>query len=158
MPRYLLIANQTLGGRALDDEIRARVADGAAEFHVVVPMVEPEFEAQEWVPADPLFGIPAATAHNAEMLDEAERRSQHRLDRILDRIQELGGAADGEVGARDPFDAARAALERVEADGVIISTLPSGISRWLKLDLPSRVARVTDLPVTTVEAEPSTVS
>jgi hypothetical protein len=31
-----------------------------------------------------------------------------------------------------------------------LSTLPSGVSRWLKLDLPHRVEQRFELPVTTV--------
>lgn len=50
---------------------------------------------------------------------------------MLASITSLGGRADGEV---------------------IVSTLPAGISRWLKLDLASRIARMSDVPVTTVEA------
>lgn len=32
------------------------------------------------------------------------------------------------------------------------------ISRWLKMDLPSRLKRATDLPVTVVEAEQAMVN
>ncbi len=38
-------------------------------------------------------------------------------------------------------------------DEIIISTLPSGISRWLGMDLPHRVERQFKLPVTTVIAK-----
>jgi hypothetical protein len=37
-------------------------------------------------------------------------------------------------------------------DEIIISTLPATLSRWLKLDAPSRIARMTQVPVTHVEA------
>jgi hypothetical protein len=37
-------------------------------------------------------------------------------------------------------------------DEVIVSTLPKHLSKWLKLDLPSRVGRVTGLPTTHVSA------
>ena len=42
----------------------------------------------------------------------------------------------------------------MNVDAVIVSTLPAGVSRWLKMDLPSRIDRMTDAPVTTIEAEP----
>jgi acetolactate synthase regulatory subunit len=154
MPRYLIIANQTLGGSELSSELEARIAQGGAQFHVVVPMTEPQLESP-WVPADPLFGIPAPTADTTEAIEEARRRSEVRLERILELIRRRGGEASGEVGTTDPVEAARSALDRFTPDHVIVSTLPSGISRWLKMDLPSRIERLVDVPVTTVEASPT---
>lgn len=153
MPRYLLIANQTLGGTDLLAEIQRRITEGDAEFHVVVPMTEPSLEAP-WVPADPLFGLPAPTAETTEAIEDARHRSQLRLERILDLIRDRGGAATGEVGSTEPVEATRSALERFQPDHVIISTLPSGISRWLRMDLPSRVERIVEVPVTVIEASP----
>jgi hypothetical protein len=49
--------------------------------------------------------------------------------------------ADPLVAVRDIWDPAR-------FDEVVVSTLPSAISRWLKLDLPRRVERFTQRPVT----------
>ncbi len=152
MPRYLLVANQTLGGSELDDEVRHRIAEGAAEFHVVVPMTPPEDESDVWVPADPAYGIPARRESSAEAADEARRRSRHRLGRMLDHLHELGAEADGEVGPSDPYAAAVEAMERLQPDRVILSTLPAGVSRWLKLDLQSRLERAAEVPVTTIEA------
>jgi hypothetical protein len=157
MHRYLLIANQTLGGSELYREIALRIVDESCEFHVVVPMTEPEAEAT-WIPADPAFGMPVPRPDMSEALDEARRRSEHRLQQMLHTIEEAGGIATGEVGPMDPYEAAIEALERGSYEEVILSTLPPGISRWLKLDLPSRLKRATDLPVTVVEAEESTVN
>lgn len=156
MHRYLLIANQTLGGSKLYREIALRLADEDSEFHVVVPMTEPEAESA-WVPADPAFGVPVPRPDTSEALDEARRRSEHRLQRMLTTIEEAGGTATGEIGPIDPYAATLEALENGSYDEVLLSTLPPGISRWLKMDLPSRLKRATDLPVTVVEAEESTV-
>ena len=153
MSRYLLVANQTLGGADLDRAVRERVDRGDAAFHVVVPMIEPEHEVASWAPTDPMFGIPVQTEVTADALEEARQRSQHRLAAMIDRVTDLGGTASGEVGDPDPVRAVQAALDRQAFDEVIVSTLPAGISRWIRMDLPSRVARLTDRPVTTVEAE-----
>lgn len=154
MARYLLVANQTLGGASLEREIRRCIDEGHDDFHVVVPMTQPAYEAAAWVPADPAFAVPALPAETyAEAEDEARRRSEHRLARMLEKIEDLGGRADGEIGSSDPITAIRGALEDEEFDAIILSTLPAGLSRWLGMDLPSRVERMVDIPVTTVEAE-----
>jgi hypothetical protein len=44
-------------------------------------------------------------------------------------------------------------MGRSSFDEIIISTLPSSISRWLKLDLPSRVRRTYSIPVVVATAE-----
>lgn len=155
MSRCLIVANQTLGGAALEHAVVDRVERGQGEFHVLVPMVEPDHEATSWVPADPLLGIPApgVTEARAEAKDQARQRSEQRLRAMVDKIASLGGHADGEVGDADPFRAVEHVLQRDQFDEVIISTLPAGLSRWIGMDLPSRVERLTDTPVTTVEAE-----
>jgi hypothetical protein len=145
----LIVANQTLGGAELERVIAARIAEGADSFHIVVPMIAPALEAVAWGAPEIGFVIPAP---DPEAVDEARRRSEHRLAAIVDRIQALGGQAHGEVGDTDPVEAVRRVLEQRRYREVVVSTLPAGISRWLKLDLPSRVARLTDVPVTTVEA------
>lgn len=37
-------------------------------------------------------------------------------------------------------------------DRVIVSTLPVGVSRWIHMDVVTRLERTIDLPVTHVEA------
>ena len=42
MPKHVLVlANETIGGKALLDRIRARAAEGDVRFHVVVPQARP---------------------------------------------------------------------------------------------------------------------
>jgi hypothetical protein len=59
----------------------------------------------------------------------------------------------GSVSARhDPMDAIEETLRGGDFDEIIVSTLPHSVSRWLHIDLPSRVAHL-GLPVTTVIAK-----
>lgn len=153
MGRYLIVANQTLGGAELERTIRERIEHGEGRFYVVVPMVEPDHEVVNWAPQDPMFGAPLHTEVSADALEEARKRSERRLTAMLDKVTSLGGQAEGEVGSTDPGMAVEAVLERERFDEVIVSTLPAGISRWVRMDLPSRVQRMADCPVTTVEAE-----
>lgn len=134
MQRYLVVANQTLGGEHLRQELESRVADGPCAFHVVVPATAAQ---DQWVHTEG-----GATAVAQERLDEARRR-----------FAELDGEVTGEVGDERPLDAIRDAVRDGDYDGIILSTLPAGISRWLGMDLPHRVEREFDLPVTHVIAE-----
>lgn len=153
MGRYLIIANQTLGGKELERRIRDRIEGSHGRFHVLVPTIEPEFEADAWIPADPAFGISGVRTGASEAMEDARRRSRHRLERILDKIRSLGGKAQGDVVGPDPLAALDDILERETFEEILVSTLPAGLSKWLKMDLPSRISRRVDVPVTTVEAE-----
>lgn len=168
--RCLVVANQTLGGPELTRAIEDCIARDVRRFHVVVPRTPVEHETTVWTGGYGLgdgFWMPAvaeeelgtALAEDArrhqEALEEAQRRARHRLERMLEQIRAAGGEADGEVASEDPLEATMAALGQPPPyDEVLVSTLPAGISRWLRMDLPSRIARLTDAPVTTVEAEP----
>lgn len=152
MSRYLIVANQTLGGAQLDEAIQERLATGPSDFYVVVPLIPPEYESGVWVSPDPVFGIAAAASASPEAVADARTLSEHRLQQMIRRIELVGGTATGEVGDSDPVYAVRSVLDRETFQEVIVSTLPAGLSRWLKLDLPSRISRMVDVPVTTVEA------
>lgn len=153
MGRYLIVANQTLGGADLEQKVKDRIEHGEGSFYVVVPMVEPELEVVDWAPQDPMFGAPVPARVSDDALEEAQERSRRRLDAMIEKVTSLGGVADGEVGSTDPFRAVEAVLERESFDEVIVSTLPAGISRWVRMDLPSRIDRRAECPVTTVEAQ-----
>lgn len=160
MRRYLVIANQTLGGEALAQAIRERAESGSAHFHVVVPDTNPEDYEPSWVKLV-VTGVREETRDAVGTDDDADvatagralaQRARHRLREMIDRILEAGGEADGEIGDPDPYVAVRAVLRGQAFDEVIISTMPAGVSRWLRLDLPHRVGRIFDGPVTVVEA------
>jgi H+/Cl- antiporter ClcA/CBS domain-containing protein len=141
---YLIVANQTLGGDALNDAIAERVALGPSRFHVLVPAT----------PAHDLYQN-VMNALEGELPDQAAATAgaQKRLEATLESIRASGAAADGEIGDPDPLAAIEAVLERHHFDEIIVSTLPRAVSRWLKLDLPARVGHAFDLPVTHVVAE-----
>ena len=51
-----------------------------------------------------------------------------------------GRPVDGLIGDPAPLTAIEDAINRETFDEIIISTLPTHLSRWLRLDLPSKVA------------------
>lgn len=133
MPSYLIVANQTLASPTLTAAVDDRVAAGDARFHVVVPM-SPSPGGLTWDEG------------------EARRAAQQRLDTLLTRLREHGAEASGEIGAADPVDAACDALKGHPVDEVLLSTLPPGISRWLHLDVPSRMRAAVQPPVVVLTA------
>ena len=56
------------------------------------------------------------------------------------------------IGDAEPLAAIQDAINLHGFDEIIISTLPTRVSRWLKLDLPHKAAGL-GLPVTTVTAQ-----
>jgi len=129
MARYLIVANQTLSGELLMERVRQLVSEEPSSFHVVVPATHTRDQA--------FYSEGAAHA-------VAERR----LDAALERFRAVGADVDGEVGDASPMLAVRDCLMAGGYDGVILSTLPPGASRWLKQDLPHRLERTYGIPVT----------
>ena len=154
---YLLVANQTLGGDELLQEIHRRLAAGPCRFYVLVPATP--IDQYRWPP--PLtVGTTAGGGILAEppIREAAEDRlaqgqAQARLGEELTRLRQAGAEADGEVGDPDPLQAVRDVLDRERFDEVILATLPPGVSRWLRMDLPHRIQRSVNLPVTHVVTE-----
>lgn len=178
MYRVLIVANQTLGGGQVLEIVRARMADGACHFHVLVPatnaaQLDPGYLASavaagdEPESASPVAagdhraaqdvleyetGTPPAGDHPVTDVREDPGRSlaRQQLRQELQRLRALGADASGEVGVSDPLNAIRMALHRERFNEIVLSTLPPGISRWVAMDLPSRVRRAFKLPVTHV--------
>ncbi|MFN0093006.1 MAG: dodecin family protein [Acidimicrobiales bacterium] len=156
--RYLVVANQTTGGAELNAAIEKRVAAGPSEFHVLVPATwSKDYAAARRLTSlgvDPASGFAVADLSVLNAADEeGERIARERLDRQLAQLRSVGAHPTGEVGPADPIGAIAAVLSRGSFDEIILSTLHASASRWLRMDLPSRVERRFGLPVTVIESE-----
>ncbi len=135
MPRYLVVANQTLGGQALLDRLEEGASEGSRSIHVLVP-----------ASADP-----TDVFHDE---DADVRLAEKRLAEALERFDDLDATVTGEVGDHRAADAVGDVLRRGEEfDRIIVSTLPAGVSRWLRLDLVSQIERTADIPVELIVSE-----
>lgn len=139
MRRYLVVAHKTLGGSHLLDELhRRREDDPYCTFHLVVPQHH-------------------SSRHGLEGEHDVRMAAQATLDEMLGRLAAIGIGATGEVGDSNPVVAVGDTIRRERADpfaGIILSTLPKGISRWWKFDVPKRMATAYPrLPVTHLVAE-----
>lgn len=139
--KYLILANQTLGGSALRSKLR-EIAGPDVQVHLVVPAT----------PADQQANAAGGAVAPSDAEREGRRKAQHRLRQGMGMLSDEGIEASGEVGNPDPLVAIEDALAGSDYDELIVSTLHPGVSRWLKMDLPSRASRKFHLPVTHVEA------
>lgn len=153
MTRILVVANQTLGGAQLQQEIHERLQADTCNFFVVVPRTMPQDMATGWVVDDPVIGADLRAKANEQALDDALLLAEGRLRQLLADIRDQGGQADGVIGDPNPEHAIAQVMAQADFDEVIVSTLPSRLSHWLRIDLPSRLERHLDIPVTTVIAE-----
>jgi hypothetical protein len=154
MHRYLVVANQTLGGKELLDAIRDRMARGPAEFWVLVPATPPTHLVNDFGAVSGYFPITAdvLTAADIEARDQGIALAKSNLDTELHRLREAGATADGAVVDADPMKAIKNVVAQRRFDEIILSTLPPGVSRWLALDLPHRIKRKIDVPLTVITA------
>lgn len=151
--RYLIVANQTLAGDVVPGLVAERVAAGPAEFHLLVPATRSK-ETQRLMTgvADPMSGFTVVASEDLSMARERDRELAHeRLETFLVRLAQHDDVLTSEVGGHDPFAAVARVMERSSFDEIIISTLHSSLSRWLKMDLPSRIERAFSVPVVVVE-------
>jgi hypothetical protein len=122
--RALVIANRTAGSDQLLEALEGRARTGPIAFTLLVPC--------------------GPTGRN---------EARARLDGAVSRMRAAGLEVDGSLARdSDPVAAAHEAWDPGSYDEVIVCTLPTGVSRWLQVDLPHRVAKLTDAPVTHVVA------
>jgi len=132
--RVLVVANRTAATPALIEAVRERASRGPCKFTLLVPnaahglhrVVDPE--------------------------DQGQSEAEDTLELALPLLEEATHSlVDGLVGDPEPLAAIQDAVNLHGFDEIIISTLPTRVSKWLKLDLPSKAAGL-GLPVTTVTA------
>lgn len=141
--RILVVANETVEGEALLDEIRERCREHRAEVLVVTPAL-----------------VASRTSHWASDVDEAIELARQRMELSLIALRGADVKAKGEIGDSDPMVAIEDALRTYPADEIVISTHPPHRSRWLEHRVVERARDEIDLPVTHVvvdlEAERTT--
>lgn len=151
--RILVVANRTAGSPALTTMLSHEMsaAPGPVEVHVLMPASSPAL-AGVIVAAEPLAAFAAYSASQLDALyDEARAEARGRLANQLSQLSAMGATVTGEVSFEDPVNAVAAVLQRAAFDIIVVSTLPRAASRWLRLDLPSRLQRRFGLPVVHVE-------
>jgi hypothetical protein len=126
MARYLVVAHQTAGSM----ELRSRVADLVRN--------DPDAEFVLLVPATPVGLLPALGGERRNAIEVARWRAG-RARLLLENVGARVAAV--RIGNYDPVVAVEEELRTGNYDAVVISTLPRGVSRWLRLELPMKVRR-----------------
>ena len=119
----LVVANATSTSDELLGAMRAKASKGPTHFTLVVP----------------------ATAG-------ARAQATERLDDAITGMREAGLQVSGRVADADPLVAFQESWDPRAFDEVVVSTLPGQTSKWLKIDLPHRIAQITGVQVTHVVA------
>ncbi len=116
--RTLVVANQTVGGQALIDQLKQLAEEGPRRFIVISPQS-----------------------------GEGSGDAPVRLAATLDRLEKEGLEAIGQITHPDPYTAINTALDFYGVDEIVISTFPETRSGWLQGDLVGRVRTTTSKPV-----------
>jgi hypothetical protein len=118
--RVLIVANRTAATPRLVEAVRSRAKAGPCEFALLIPDVTSR-KAADWTLETALRSLKPAAR----------------------------GKVEGLVGGPEPLQSIEEAVRQGDFDEIIISTLPSRASKWLRRDLIRRVERL-GLPVTTI--------
>jgi hypothetical protein len=114
----LVVANRTVDSPELLEAIRERAGRGPVRATLLVPCAWSE-------------------------RPDAEARVQGAVEALA----AMGVPAEGLLGDSDPIVAVQEAWNPGRYDEVVVSTLTEGSSQWLQIDLPHRVAKLTDCQV-----------
>jgi hypothetical protein len=138
MRHVLVIANETVVGRALIEAVKEKAAGGDVELVTVL--------------------APVNTPRVGYVVYEDTRRAAagRRLDRTLAALREAGIPAHGLVVESDPEDAVRDAFGMLEPKptDVILSTHPVEKSGWMRKNVVDRVRKAAgDVPVEHIVVE-----
>jgi hypothetical protein len=130
--RVLVVAHKTAATQPLLDAVRERAARGPSRFTLLVPNA----------------------AHGLHKVVDPEDQDSSEAEAVLAQALPLlseaaGSEVEGLTGSTNPHMAIEDAVNLRGYDEIIISTLSPRLSRWLRLDLPSKLSGL-GLPVTTV--------
>jgi hypothetical protein len=128
--RLLVVANQTLGGRELREQLLGRVP--RPELRMVAPIL--------------ISRVHYAMSDTDTELTLARRR----LDESIRWAGAEGFAVSGEVCPDGPLVAIEDQLRKFAADEIVISTHPAGRSNWLDAGVVDRARAELDIPITHV--------
>jgi hypothetical protein len=133
--RVLVVANRTAATPALIEAVKERAAQGPCAFTLLIPN----------------------TAHGLHRVvdpeDQGRSEAEATLELALPGLEAaVGSHVEGLIGDPEPLAAIQDAVNIHGFDEIILSTLPARVSKWLRLDLPHKVAGL-GLPVTTITAQ-----
>ncbi|WP_138732268.1 amino acid permease [Modestobacter excelsi] len=138
--RVLVLANETVNGEELLDELRSIDRARKAEYFVCVP-------------ANPIDTGQAMHRGAVYIWEATTEAAQARLDRTLEILRSEGLQADGALGTYKPLRALADAVAKFHPDRLVICTLPEERSAWLRYDVVDRAREAYDIPITHVVVE-----
>jgi hypothetical protein len=130
--KILVVANETVAGRELLDDLRLRAAGGDADVLVVAPALNSRLR---YLFAD---------------VDRAREQAEVRLKDSVEALRSNGIQASGAIGDSNPVQAIEDALFEFDADEIVISTHPPERSNWLERKTVDRAREKFDRPVSHV--------
>jgi hypothetical protein len=130
--RILVIANETVGGRTLSEELIRRSGGRNVEILVVAPALNSPL--RHWTSDE----------------DKAREAARERVEASVARLSETGLSVRGEIGDGEPLQALEDALRTFGADEIVISTHPVGRSHWLEQGLVEEARKRFPCPITHV--------
>jgi nucleotide-binding universal stress UspA family protein len=137
MARYLIVAHQTAASPELVERVGAlAAADPTAEFGIIVPATPVGHLLHNWDEIE---------VH--EIAKAQARRAEEALAAVGVRV------VSARIGDPDPMLAVEDEMRAAPGyTGIVVSTFPPGLSRWLRADLPTKLARRYPIPVEHVVA------
>ena len=122
----LVVANQTVGSPDLRRALEERSRQGPVRVTLLVPVLYSERE-----------------------------EARARLDEACSGLRGRGIESEGLLGDADPMVAVQEVWNPGRFDEIVVSTFETGASRWMQIDLPHRIAKLTDCTVRHIESHPA---
>jgi hypothetical protein len=122
----LVVANKTARGAELKGKLEEKASGDKRHLFIVV------------VPQEDGSG-------------KAARAAKRRMTGLCGQLRSEGLLCAGVIGDPDPYRATMNALQSFRVSDIVISTLPSQKSGWLRAHLPDRIREDSGLPVEHVE-------